>query len=114
MNTGLLVFAYSPCRMSPLDRHQQGAVHNMRRGLLGYVIFFMIFTSSAATAKFDYETVIDKAKALAQQHNEAPPPIPKFLQKLTITQYQGKHFKPEKRKRHDIQSRFQVMLVPPW
>src|SRR3569832_867299 len=114
MNTGLLVFAYSPCRMSPPDRHQQGAVHNMRRGLLGYVIFFMIFTSSAATAKFDYETVIDKAKALAQQPYAAPPPIPKFLQELTFTQYQGIRFIPEKSLWRDNQSRFQVMLVPPW
>src|SRR3569833_175633 len=113
MNTGLLVFAYSPCRMSPPDRHQQGAVHNMRRGLLGYVIFFMIFTSSAATAKFDYETVIDKAKALAQHPYDGPPPIPKFLQELTFTQYQGIRFKPEKSLWRDNQSRFQVMLVPP-
>lgn len=85
----------------------------MRRGFLGYIVFFMIFTSPSATAKFDYEAVIGKAKALAQQPYEAPPPIPKFLQELTFTQYQGIRFKPEKSLWRDSQSRFQVMLVPP-
>src|SRR3569832_2364434 len=108
MNTGLLVFAYSPCRMSPPDRHQQGAEHNMRRGLLGYVIFFKIITSSAAPAKFEYETVIDKAKALAHQPYAAPPPIPKFLLVLTLTQYLGIRFNPEKSLWRDYESRFQV------
>lgn len=84
----------------------------MRRGLLGCIVFMVVFMSSATAATFDYEVVIDKAKTLAQHPYEAPPPIPKFLQELTFTQYQGIRFKPERSLWRESQSRFQIMLVP--
>lgn len=85
----------------------------MRRGFFGCVALLMVYAPLVSAAAFNYEAVINKAKALAQQPYEAPPPIPKFLQELTFTQYQGIRFKPEKSLWREGPSRFQVMLTPP-
>lgn len=86
----------------------------MRQRTPRYVLLLAIlFFSSAAAWSFEFQTVVDKAKALAQQPYEAPRAIPKFMQELSFHQYQGIRFKPEKSLWHESQSRFQVMMVPP-
>lgn len=78
-----------------------------------FVLLVILWATSTTAWSFDYRTVVDKARLLAQQPYEAPRPIPKFMQEMSFHQYQGIRFKPEKSLWREAQSRFQVMLVPP-
>lgn len=83
----------------------------MRGRIVSCGFFWLLFTASGAVWAFEFQAVIDKAKVLAQQPYEAPPPIPKFMQELSFTQYQGIRFKPEHNLWADGPGPFQVMLV---
>ena len=78
----------------------------------GYLLLAIFLVISGPVRAFDFETVVEKARVLSQQPYQAPASIPKFLQDVSFTQYQGIRFKPEKSLWRDQHGRFQVMLVP--
>src|SRR3569623_1947934 len=77
----------------------------------GYLLLAIFLVISGPVRAFDFETVVEKARVLSQQPYQAPASIPKFLQDVSFTQYQGIRFKPEKSLWRDQHGRFQVMLV---
>ena len=61
----------------------------------------------------DFQTVLDKAEALAAEPYQEPRPVPKFMRDLSYSQYQDIRFNPDKSLWRESKSRFQVMLLPP-
>src|SRR3569623_750154 len=78
----------------------------------GYLLLAIFLVISGPVRALEFETVVEKARELSQQPYQAPASIPKFLQDVSFTQYQGIRFKPEKSLWCDLHGRFQVMLVP--
>jgi len=65
----------------------------------------------AYAAPFGFDTVVDKAKALAAKPYQAPEEVPEFMRKLSYDEFRGIRFDPENSLWRDSNSRFQVMLV---
>lgn len=81
-------------------------------GLLAGLLLPCFLTAVPAKA-FEFADVVDRARALAQEPYEAPPPVPEFLAELDYPQYQAIRFNPEASLWRDAGSQFQVMMVPP-
>ncbi|MEX2474892.1 glucan biosynthesis protein G [Marinobacter sp.] len=62
---------------------------------------------------FEFEEVVEKARALANAEYEPPPDVPGFLKDLNYEAHQGIRFNPEASLWRGSGSLFQVMLVPP-
>ena len=75
--------------------------------------FVCILPWSVMAETFSFQTVIDKAKQLADSNWQAPEQVPKFLQDLSYPDYQGIRFKPERSLWLEEDSPFSVMLTPP-
>ena len=67
----------------------------------------------APVSAFDFQTVLDKAEALAAEPYQEPRPVPKFMRDLSYSQYQDIRFDLDKSLWRESRSRFQVMLLPP-
>jgi glucans biosynthesis protein len=65
---------------------------------------------AVAASGFEFQHVIDKARALAAQPYKAPPTIPRFMRELAYDQYQDIRFDPERSLWRESDSRFQVMF----
>lgn len=72
----------------------------------------MVPAAAGAATDFGYDTVVAKARNLAEQPFEAPAQVPQFLRDLTLSQYQEVRFRPEASLWRDTQSRFEVRMVP--
>ena len=83
-------------------------------GLWLFSIVLALASSSALAAKtINYESVVKRAKEVANQSYKAPPQIPRFLRELSYSDYQNIRFNPDKSLWQESHSPFQVMLVPP-
>ncbi|MFO8142448.1 MAG: glucan biosynthesis protein G [Marinobacter sp.] len=71
------------------------------------------FLCTVPAQAFEFQEVIDKARALADGSYESPPEVPGFLRDLGYQDYQAIRFDPEASLWREGRSRFQVMLVPP-
>ncbi|TGN41500.1 glucan biosynthesis protein G [Marinobacter confluentis] len=86
----------------------------MRSGtrLLTLLILPCLYVIQPARA-FEFSTVVDRARALAEAKYQAPPEVPGFLQDLNYQDYQAIRFNPEASLWRQGRSLFQVMMVPP-
>ena len=80
--------------------------------LLAFLILSCPFYIVPAQA-FEFETIVDRAKALANEKYQPPPEVPGFLRNLNYQEYQAIRFNPEASLWREGRSHFQVMMVPP-
>lgn len=73
----------------------------------------LLYTSIAPAHAFDFNELVGKAKALAQEDFQERPTIPDFLQQLSYDDYQAIRFNPEKTFWQDDGSPFEVMMISP-
>ncbi|WP_257900143.1 glucan biosynthesis protein G [Marinobacter sp. F4206] len=62
---------------------------------------------------FDFNDVVEKAKALAAAEFEPPQEVPDFLKELSPSQHRAIQFKPEASLWRESDSTFQVTMMPP-
>lgn len=79
--------------------------------LIGVVSLLLPVASIASS--FNFETVVDKARKLAETPYESPTQVPRFLRDLDYQTYRAIRFKPENSLWRESGTNFQVMLVPP-
>lgn len=72
----------------------------------------LLFPVASIGSSFDFETVVDKARKLAEKPYEAPAQVPQFLRELDYQTYRAIRFKPEHSLWRESETNFQVMLVP--
>lgn len=84
----------------------------MLRPLAGSVCLYLVAVSATASDSFDFDQVVDKARALSGESWQAPPEIPDFLKEIDYSRYQEIRFREDRNLWRDTGSRFQVMLTP--
>ena len=86
----------------------------MRSGVrLLTLLIMQCFLFTVPAQAFEFQEVVDKARALAGEKYESPPEVPGFLKDLGYQEYQAIRFDPEASLWREGRSRFQVMMVPP-
>ncbi|MCL7945722.1 glucan biosynthesis protein G [Marinobacter sp. ATCH36] len=81
-------------------------------GLLTLLILPCFLYTVSARA-FEFEEVVNRARALAEGKYNPPPEVPGFLRALDYRDYQAIRFNPEASLWREGRSRFHVMMVPP-
>ncbi|MEO8747624.1 MAG: glucan biosynthesis protein G [Rhodanobacter sp.] len=83
--------------------------------MLGILVTLVPAAVSAepSASAFTFDSVLQKAQALAAKPYQAPAAIPDYLTSVDYDQYQKIRFHPEQSLWRDDQSRFQVMLIAP-
>jgi periplasmic glucans biosynthesis protein len=77
-----------------------------------FLVVISLHATCSLAAPFEFQQVVDKARALAEATYQPPREIPKFMRDLSYSEYQNIRFKPEQSLWRD-DSRFQVMLLCP-
>lgn len=85
----------------------------MRKIFLTFALGITLLPALTLAAGFNFQNVVEQAKALAAKPYEPPTPIPKFMQALSFNEYQNIRFNPDKSLWRENKSKFQVMLVSP-
>ena len=85
----------------------------MRWLMLAIMALTCLLTGTVQAKDFSFDSVIEKAQALAKKPYQAPKQVPDFIKNLSFSQYQDIRFNKDKSLWRSSRSRFQVMLVPP-
>lgn len=85
----------------------------MRRTVHLIGVIGLLLPAASVGNTFDFETVVDRARKLADTAYETPQQVPEFLRDLDYQTYRAIRFKPEHSLWREPETNFQVMLVPP-
>ena len=84
----------------------------MIKFLAGLILSLQVFTAYAAD-KFGLQSVVERARLLAEQPYQAPLPAPRFMLDLNYDQYRDIRFEPDKSLWRRQASPFKVLLTMP-
>lgn len=84
----------------------------MRSGTVWLVVLGLLSWFPLQAQAFQFQDVVEKARASAKSAYEAPATIPDFMANLSYDKYQSIRFDPDQSLWRDAGSRFQVMLIP--
>jgi glucans biosynthesis protein len=89
-----------------------GMHHSIYKILAGLILSLQAFAANAAD-RFGFQTVVERARLLAEQPYQAPLPAPRFLLDLNYDQYRDIRFDPDKSLWRRQASPFKALLNIP-